>query len=133
MSGARIRGLTIWHCVELFLFVVASISFWAPHTTSRVFKASTAGAPTGFLIWVLVVMILAAITEFFLNFGIAVDHISSFNSIDNFYDPAPCSERRQLKSGILLRADAGKMYQMMWVSNYVTISEFRYRIYETVN
>jgi hypothetical protein len=43
-------------------------------------------------------------------------NVSTYNSIDNFYEPAPCGQTRQLKSGILLVANTGKMDGMIWVS-----------------
>lgn len=116
MSASRIRGLTIFHCILFSLFLGASFTFWFPVKAARVFGVEKSDGPSGLLVFVLVLMILAAISEFFVNFGISVDHIWEFNSIDNFYDPAPCGQQRPLKSGILLKAQSGKMYKMMWVS-----------------
>lgn len=116
MAGSAIRGLTILHCVLFGLYLLVSIPYWFPLATSRIFKADKHGGPVGFIGFLLVLMLLAAVAEFFVNFGIHVDSVSTFNSIDNFYDPAPCSQPRKLKSGILLVAKTGKMYKMMWVS-----------------
>ena len=41
--------------------------------------------------------------------------VGSYNSIDNFYNPAPCGQPRPLKSGILLKAGEGRSYNMIWV------------------
>ena len=68
------------------------------------------------LIFLPMLMALAALVEFAVNFGISVDGVGIYNSIDNFYDAAPCDQNRPLKSGILLVAETGKMYPMMWVS-----------------
>jgi hypothetical protein len=122
MHGSAIRGLTIFHCVMLTLYLLVSISYWFPLTTSRIFKADKCQGPVGFVTMVLVLMVFAAIAEFFVNFGIRVDNVSSFNSIDNFYNPAPCGQTRQLKSGMLFVASQGKMYDMMWVSKYACFS-----------
>ncbi|KAF8320082.1 hypothetical protein DL93DRAFT_1934440 [Clavulina sp. PMI_390] len=116
MSGSRIRGFTILHCVEFFLWLLVMIPFWFPRFASRGFKVSEASAPAGFMGMLIVILGLAATVEFFMNFAIHVDNISSFNSIDNFYQPAQCGTTRPLKTGILLVARAGKMYNMMWVA-----------------
>ena len=118
MAGSAIRGLTVFHCVLFALYLVVSISYWFPLATSRFFNANQHERPRAFVILVLALMVLAAATEFFVNFGIHVDSISTFNSIDNYYSPAPCGQNRQLKSGILLVASQGKMYNMMWVSKH---------------
>ncbi|KAF8336814.1 uncharacterized protein EI90DRAFT_3013826 [Cantharellus anzutake] len=60
-------------------------------------------------------LLILGIAEFFMNFAISVTDIGEYNSIDNFYDPSPCGTRRPLKAGILLKAAAGKMYNMIWV------------------
>jgi len=116
MAGSKIRGLTIFHCVLFALYVLVSISYWFPLTTSRIFNADSHKAPAGFITLLSLVMMAAAIGEFFVNFGMHVNNVSLFNSIDNFYAPAPCGQTRQLKSGILLVAQAGKMYNMVWTA-----------------
>jgi len=116
MAGSAIRGLTIFHTVLLVIYLLVSVSYWFPLATSRIFKADRGEGAAGFVTFALVVMIVAAIAEFFVNFGISVDNVWAFNSIDNFYDPAPCGQVRKLKSGILLVARKGKMYKMMWTA-----------------
>lgn len=116
MSGERVFGLTIWHCVAFFLFFLASLAWWFPVVISSVFDSDGTG-PTGFLFMLICMLGLAACVEFFINFGIGPRHNHSFNSIDNFYEPAACGSARQLKSGILLKAEDGQMYKMMWVSS----------------
>jgi hypothetical protein len=98
----------------LYLFV--SLSYWSPVTTSRLFSATKPDAPAGFLMTLFVLHVLTAAVEFFFNFAIQPGDIDAFNSIDNFYNPAPCNQARPLKSGILLIAQSGKMSKMMWVS-----------------
>lgn len=100
----------------LYLFV--SVSYWSPVTTSRLFGVTKPGAPAGLLMMLFIVHVLAACVEFFFNFTILPDNLNVFNSIDNFYDPAPCGHTRPLKSGILLKAQPGKMYHIMWVSTW---------------
>jgi len=116
MAGSAIRGLTIFHCVLLGLYLLVSVSYWFPLATSRIFKVDRGDKPASNITLALVVMIIAAIAEFFVNFGISVDRVREFNSIDNFYDPAPCGQVRKLKPGILLVARKGKMYDTMWTS-----------------
>lgn len=116
MQGSTIRGLAIWHCVLFGLFTFASLPFWFPARSTQWFGIKNKDPPQGFMIMLDGLIIVAAITEFFLNFDVKIDHISAYNSIDNFYQPAPCGTTRPLKSGILLKAEAGKLYNMMWVS-----------------
>lgn len=122
MAGSAIRGLTIFHCVLFAIYLLVSVSYWFPLATTRIFKVNKGDGPAAWITFALVVMIVAAITEFFVNFGISVDNVWEFNSIDNFYDPAPCGQARKLKSGILLVARKGKMYNMMWVSKHNSLS-----------
>src|ERR1700733_14043029 len=90
MAGSAIRGLTIFHFVLFVIYLLVSVSYWFPLAISRIFKVDRGEGPAGFIVFALVVMIVAAIAEFFVNFGISVDNVGEFNSIDNFYDPAPC-------------------------------------------
>lgn len=122
MAGSAIRGLTIFHCVLFAIYLLVSVSYWFPLATTRIFKVHKGDGPAAWITFALVAMIVAAITEFFVNFGISVHNVWEFNSIDNFYDPAPCGQARKLKSGILLVARKGKMYNMMWVSKHNSLS-----------
>jgi hypothetical protein len=39
-----------------------------------------------------------------------------FNSVDNFYLPAHCGTVRQLAPGVLMMAQAGQGYKIMWAA-----------------
>lgn len=117
LGGVIIRGFTFLHCVMFGLYLLVSVSYWSPVTASRLFGATSSNAPAAVMLMLLfLVHILAACVEFFFNFSIRPYNLNTFNSIDNFYDPAPCGQSRPLKSGILLKAQIGKMYQVTWVS-----------------
>lgn len=118
MQGTTVRGLLIWHCVLFSLFTFACIAFWFPARSTRWFGIKNKDGPQAFMILLDGIVIVAAITEFFFNFNVKVDHIGSYNSIDNFYQPAPCGTTRPLKTGILLKAEGGNLYNMMWVSTW---------------
>lgn len=118
MSGERVFGLTVWHCVAFFLFFLFSLSWWFPLAISSIFGVDDGAGPTSLLFMLIIALGLAACVEFFVTFGIGPRHNHSFNSIDNFYEPATCNSARQLKAGILLKAEDGQMYKMMWVSNH---------------
>lgn len=115
MSGNFIQGLTIWHLVLLALFSLSSLPYFFPAFFNRRFELASPESASALMIIVYCILIIAGITEFFINFDIGPNNISKFNSIDNFYDAAPCGQTRPLKSGILLMAVQGKMYDMMWV------------------
>lgn len=68
-----------------------------------------------YLTLVFFIMGLATIPEFMLNAYTEIN-TNPYDSIDNFYDLAPCNEVRPLRPEVLLKAGAGKSYAMMWVS-----------------
>jgi len=116
MGRSRILGLTIFHCIMSIPYLLISITFWFPSAALCVFKRRKFQEAAEYIILLPFIMVLAGIVEFAVNFGINVDDVTIYNSIDYFYDPAPCGQTRQLKSGILLVAVAGKMYKMMWIA-----------------
>jgi hypothetical protein len=120
MHGLGIFGLTILHCILFGLYVLVSISYWFPLAASRIFKDDKKGRLLCFACCVLVMIILSGWSELYVTSttGVDGDSVSSFNSIDNMYDPAPCGQTRKLKPGILLVAKTGKMYNIMWVSKH---------------
>jgi hypothetical protein len=116
LARSKILGLTIFHCIVFILYLPISISYWLPATMLYVTGFAKFTDAFEHLIFLPMLMALAALVEFAVNFGISVDGVGIYNSIDNFYDAAPCDQNRPLKSGILLVAETGKMYPMMWVS-----------------
>lgn len=119
MQGPGIFGLTVLHCILFSLYVLVSISYWFPLAVSRTFKDDKKGRLLCFACCVLIMIGLSGLSELYVTSttGVDGDSVSSFNSIDNMYDPAPCGQTRKLKPGILLVAKTGKMYNIMWVSN----------------
>lgn len=97
--------------VGYLLFVLGSFPFWFPRTYASLFGTGNPQTLPGFAIFFLA---LSWITEFIMNFCIEVGGVGSYNSIDNFYNPAPCGQPRPLKSGVLLKAGHGRLYNMIW-------------------
>jgi hypothetical protein len=65
--------------------------------------------------------------QFFLAFilNLATYHLeiyslNLFNSVDNFYQPAPCGTKRLLKPGVLMMVKKGKSYQFAWIAWVMT-------------
>jgi len=113
LARSKILGLTLFHCIMFILYLPISISYWFPATVLYVTGVARFTDAFEHLVFLPMLMALAAIVEFAVNFGINVDDIGIYNSIDNFYDAAPCDQDRPLKPGILLVAETGKMYSMI--------------------
>src|ERR1700733_2854607 len=108
LAGPIIRAFTFLHCV-IGLHIFVSVSYCCHVAVSRILGFTKFDAPTT-IIWVLFVIHILTGHGVFPQFLDHTDKLHTFNSIDNFYDPASCGEARPLKSGILLKAELGEMY-----------------------
>ena len=119
--------------VGYLLFFLGSLPFWFPGLFA--FPCDTQveqpdAGPQCLATLAGVYMSLSCLIQFVMNFCLDVTRISSYNSIDNFYNPAPCRQIRPLKSGILLRASEGRSWSMIWVCKRLTSVFIVYELLE---
>ena len=103
---------------------MASFAFWFPGTFASACGTGGVGQraadPKPLAVLAGAYLSLSCVTQFIMNFCLSVTRTGAYNSIDNFYDPAPCGQNRPLKSGILLKASKGRLYDMIWVCKRLT-------------
>jgi len=104
--------------VGYLFFFMASFAFWFPGTFASACGMGGVGQPAAdpqpLAVLAGTYLALSCVTQFIMNFCLKVTRTGGYNSIDNFYDPAPCGQNRPLKSGILLKASEGRLYDMIW-------------------
>jgi len=103
------------NAVGYLFYFLGSLPFWFPGAFSSCCGAGTKdGSQQSLAVLAGTYLFLSCVTQFFMNFCLGVTRTGQYNSIDNFYNPAPCGQTRQLKSGILLKAGHGRLYNMIW-------------------
>lgn len=99
----------IMHTLSLGLFFLASLAWYFPSLVVKKDIFEILGN-------CVVIHFLIGFALFISNWFIHVSGLGTFNSVDNFYAPAPCGTKRSLFPGVLMRVNEGNAYKLVWAA-----------------